>query len=79
MYSGFNYGYNFGESIEFILDQQAVVRKQPLKCGCGNKKEERKSGPFSNLSYDSNESEQRGSITDNDNDLFQKFEVLMNY
>lgn len=82
MYSGFNYGYNFGESIEFILDQQAVVRKQPLKCGCGNKKEERKSGPFSNLSYDSNESEQRGSITDNDNDLFQKvrsFDELLNH
>ena len=82
LYSGFNYGYNFGESIEFILEQQTVVRKQPLKCGCGNKKEEEKAGAFSNLSYDSNESEQRGSITDNDNDLFQKvrsFDELLNH
>lgn len=82
LYSGFNYGYNFGESIEFILEQQTVIRKQPLKCGCGNKKEEEKAGAFSNLSYDSNESEQRGSITDNDNDLFQKvrsFDELLNH
>ncbi|CAI4037980.1 hypothetical protein SMKI_04G3170 [Saccharomyces mikatae IFO 1815] len=82
LYSGFNYGYNFGESIEFILDQQTAVRRQPLKCVCDSKNEEEKNGVFSNLSYDSNESEQRESITENDNDLFQKvrsFDELLNH
>ncbi|CAI4058125.1 histone demethylase GIS1 SKDI_04G3230 [Saccharomyces kudriavzevii IFO 1802] len=83
-YSGFDYSYNLCESTEFLLDRQTVLRKQPLKCLCGPKKEEEKTGAFSNLSYDSNESEQRESINDNDNDndLFQKvrsFDELLNH
>lgn len=86
MNSGFNYGYNLCESIEFTLDQQTIVRKQPFKCVCASKKEEEKTSAFSNLSYDSNESEQRESNNDNDNDndndLFQKvrsFDELLNH